>query len=294
MIASMTGYGRSEETRNGRKITVEMKSLNHRFLEVSVRLPAHLSFLEPEVKKKVGMSLSRGRVEVFVRLENGEEGEGEGRWDLNIEAARKYLDLLSHLQKELGLPGQVDLAMMAALRDVLVWKASPSQPLLLWEDIDPVVDEAVRALSAMRMREGAILKEDIEQRLGVIEEVLQKIADRIPEVVEEYKRRLEARVRELTEGIAIDEGRLCQELAIMAEKSDVTEEMVRLRSHIGQLCNLLEEGGAVGRSMDFLLQEINREVNTIGSKSSDAALAKHVVALKSELARLREQVQNIE
>ncbi|MCX7634171.1 MAG: YicC family protein [Syntrophales bacterium] len=292
MIASMTGYGRSEDTKNGRKITVEMKSLNHRFLEVAVRLPAALSFLEPEVKKKVAESLSRGRVEVAVRIEGTEEGEGG--LELNITAARRYYDLLLRLKDELGLSGEVDLAMMSSLRDVLVWRDAPTQPASLWRDVEVVLDDAVGALSAMRLREGGILKEDLAKRMESIEVILEEIAKRTPEVVLEYRQRLIERIRELAAGIEIDEGRLCQEVAIMAEKSDITEEIVRLRSHIAQFSALLNEGGAVGRGLDFLLQEINREVNTIGSKSNDAVLAKHVVALKGELAKVREQVQNIE
>jgi uncharacterized protein (TIGR00255 family) len=294
MIRSMTGYGRAEAVLMGRKFAVEMKSVNHRYLEISLRLPGMLLSLESEVKKRIGEQFSRGRIEATIRIDVEGGADSDGRFALNLPLVRNYHALLGQIKEELHLDDQITLAMMAGFRDVFVPTELPQDPALLWEGLSGVLDEAIRTLTQMRLKEGQSLQRDLTARLNLIADWLEGIAARTPQVVEEYQRRLSERIRELTGGMVIDEARLLQEVAIMADRSDITEEVVRFRSHIGQFTELLTAGEGAGRKIDFLIQEMGREVNTIGSKSGDAEISRSVIEIKSELAKLREQVQNIE
>lgn len=294
MIRSMTGYGRAEAVLAGRKFAVEMKSVNHRYLEISLRLPGMLLPLETDMKKKIGERFFRGRIEATVRVDGDGSAEDGGRLVLNLPLARNYHDLLCQLKKELQLGGEVSLAMMTGLRDVFVPTETVQNPAALWEGLSKTLDEAMGTLMEMREKEGESLKRDLTARLSLIDGILGAIAGRAPQVVCEYQKRLGDRIRELTGGMTLDESRLLQEVAIMAEKSDITEEIVRFRSHIGQFTDLLTIGDGSGRKIDFLIQEMGREVNTIGAKSCDAEISRNVIEIKSELAKLREQVQNIE
>ncbi len=294
MIRSMTGYGRAEAVLAGRKFAVEMKSVNHRYLEISLRLPGMLSSLDTEIKKKIGEQFSRGRIEATVRVDSDGIAENSGRLTLNLPLARNYHALLCQLKEEFQLEDEISLAMMTGFRDVFVPTESFQDPAVLWEGLSNLLDEAMRTLTEMRAREGESLQRDLTARLSLIACVLEAIAGRAPQVVCEYQKRLGDRIRELTGAMAIDESRLLQEVAIMAEKSDITEEIVRFRSHIEQFTDLLTIGDGAGRKIDFLIQEMGREVNTIGSKSGDAGISRNVIEIKSELAKLREQVQNIE
>ncbi len=293
MIKSMTGYGRAESVYDGRKFSVEIKSLNHRYLETSVRLPGMISQLEVEIKKKLSEKLSRGKIEVTVRMDM-EGGEGAGRYDLNLPLARNYYALLTRLKQELGLGGEISLEMIAGLGGIFVPLDTSESISVLWEHLEKVLDEAVTTLVEMKQREGEMLYQDLMARIDLIKNSLRLIRRRVPEAIAGYQRRLTERVKEITCGIEIDETRLCQEVAIMAEKSDITEEIVRFESHLCQFADMVESEDAVGRKVDFLLQEMGREVNTIGSKSSDAEISMNVIQIKSELAKVREQVQNIE
>jgi uncharacterized protein (TIGR00255 family) len=294
MIRSMTGYGKAEAVLTGKKFTVEMKSVNHRYLDTSVRLPGMLLPLEAEIKKRIGEQFSRGRIEATLRVDGDGNVENGNRFVLNLPLVRNYHALLSQLKEGLKLKDEISLSMMAGFRDVFVTTETVQDPETLWEDLSRVLDEAIRMLTEMREKEGESLKRDLTARLCLIVGFLDVIAGRAPQVVLEYQERLGGRVRELTGGMAIDEARLLQEVAIMAEKSDITEEIVRFRSHIDQFTGLLTGGDAAGRKIDFLIQEMGREINTIGSKSGDAEISRNVIEIKSELARLREQVQNIE
>jgi uncharacterized protein (TIGR00255 family) len=294
MIRSMTGYGMAEAVLMGRKFTVEMKSVNHRYLEISLRLPGMLMSLEAEIKKRIGERFSRGRIEAAFRVDAEGNAETSGRYALNLPLVRNYHSLLSQMREELQLGDDITLAMMAGFRDVFVATDSVQDPAALWEGLAIVLDDAVRTLTEMREREGESLRRDLTARLSLIAGFLERIAGRSPQVVRDYQKRLGDRVRELTGGMVVDEARLLQEVAMMAEKSDITEEIVRFRSHIGQFTDLLTGGDAAGRKIDFLIQEMGREVNTIGSKSSDAEISRDVIEIKSELAKLREQVQNLE
>ncbi|MDA8124074.1 MAG: YicC family protein [Deltaproteobacteria bacterium] len=294
MIRSMTGYGRSEAVLRGRKMTVEMKSVNHRYLEVSLRLPGMLAPFEAEIKKRIGEQCSRGRIEATLRIDNDGGTESNGRFALNLPLLQNYHALLNQMKEELHLEEDISLSVMAGFRDLFVPTEAVQDPAVLWEGMATLLDEALRMLTEMRDREGKVLQEDLSARLSLIGGTLEGIAARSPQVVLDYQRRLGDRIRDLTGGMAIDESRLLQEVAIMAEKSDITEEVVRFRCHIGQFVDLLTTGEAAGRKIDFLIQEMGREVNTIGSKSGDAEISRSVIEIKSELAKLREQVQNIE
>ncbi len=294
MIRSMTGYGRAESVLMGRKFVIEMKSVNHRYLEISVRLPGLLLALEGEIKKRIGEQFSRGRIEATFRIDVDGSAETGGRFALNIPLVGNYYALLCQLKEELHLGEEITLGMMAGFRDIFVPAETIQDPALLWEGLSASLDETVRTLTEMRQREGESLQRDLAARLSVIGGLLEGISGRSPQVVLEYQKRLADRIRELTGGIVVDEARLLQEVAIMAEKSDITEEIVRFRSHIDQFTDLLTVGDGAGRKIDFLIQEMGREVNTIGSKSGDAEISRNVIEIKSELAKLREQVQNIE
>ena len=294
MIRSMTGYGRAESVLMGRKFVIEMKSVNHRYLEISVRLPGMLLAMEGEIKKRIGEQFSRGRIEATFRIDVDGSMETGGRFALNIPLVRNYSALLCQLKDELHLGDEITLGMMAGFRDIFVPTETIQDPAVLWEGLSMTLDETIRTLTEMRQREGECLQRDLAARLLMIGGLLEGISGRSPQVVLEYQKRLADRIRELTGGVVIDESRLLQEVAIMAEKSDITEEIVRFRSHIDQFTDLLTAGDGAGRKIDFLIQEMGREVNTIGSKSGDAEISRNVIEIKSELAKLREQVQNIE
>lgn len=295
MIRSMTGYGRAESTLEGKKLVVEIRSLNHRNIEISTRLPSILFPLEAEIKKKISEKLFRGRVEVNVQLNSsGSNLEDEGKFELNLPLIRNYHSLLTELKEELGLKGEIPLNMITGLKGAIVPSEIEMDMEAVWEELEKTLDHSIEALIEMREKEGGVIHRDFLLRLDTVKKSISSVKLKIPLVLLEYKKRLSDRVKELTDGIEIDETRLCQEVAIMAEKSDITEEIVRFESHIGQFYEMLESSGAVGRKTDFLLQEMNREVNTIGSKSSDAEISYNVIEIKNEVSRLREQAMNIE
>ena len=227
-------------------------------------------------------------------MENGSSSEAPSVLALNLPLARQYHSLLTQLRKELGISGEVTLEMMAGFRDLFVTGEGEEDVPALWEGLEKVLAQTMEKLTAMRDAEGESLGRDLTERMGTVERLVQEIARRAPEVVLEYRQRLADRVRELTAGMVVDESRLHQEVAVLAEKSDITEEVVRMNSHLGQFRNFMTAEEAVGRKMDFLIQEMNREVNTIGAKSQDGEIARLVIEIKSELAKLREQIQNVE
>jgi uncharacterized protein (TIGR00255 family) len=295
MIRSMTGYGRAEAILGGRKYVVEIKSLNHRYLELSLRIPANLLPLELEIKKKINEQLIRGRIDVTIRRETYSGIEDTRLLEVNLPLVKNYYDLLIQLKDLFNLKEDITLDMMAGLKDVFIpLETLEDEITVLWEGLAGVLSNAIAALIDMRQKEGDVLGQDLKARLYLINEHLDEIDARAPRIVLEYQKRLVERIRELMDGMVIDESRLSQEVAIMAEKSDITEEIVRSGSHIKQFLEMLKSPEAIGRKVDFLIQEMNREVNTIGSKSSDAEVSCHVIEIKSELAKLREQVQNLE
>jgi uncharacterized protein (TIGR00255 family) len=292
MIKSMTGYGRAETKEQGRNIIAEAKSVNHRFLEISLRMPQALFPLEMEFKKKIGEKIKRGRIEIFIRLEAENTNAGEAI--LNLDIARNYFAALQRLKDEFGLTDEIGLKTLAGFRDIFSQPAETEISSDVLNRVAAALEEALAMLVKMRREEGTAIYRDMEQRLDAIRGILETINARAPQVVAEYQKRLAERIKELTAGYDLDDSRLAQEVALLAEKSDITEEIMRMHSHIGQFVALLQSDEAEGKKIDFLLQEMNREINTIGSKSNDAEIARQVIDAKSELSKLREQAQNIE
>jgi uncharacterized protein (TIGR00255 family) len=292
MIKSMTGYGRVETVQEGRNIIAEAKSVNHRFLEIFLRTPSALFPLETGFKKKISERFKRGRIEVSIRLEG--EGADVSKVNLNLEIARDYFNVLNRLKAEFNLEAPISLKTLAGFRDIF----TPSLEVQLSPDflnqVEKTFLESLAMLSNMRQDEGLAMFQDMDMRLKAITEILETIKLRAPQVVIEYQKRLAERIKELTAGYALEDARLNQEVAIMADRSVITEEIVRMHSHIGQFEELRQSEGTEGRKIDFLLQEMNREINTIGSKSSDVEITRQVIEVKSELGKLREQAQNIE
>ena len=292
MIKSMTGYGRVVALLDGRNIVVEAKSVNHRFLEISLRTPSALFPLEMEYKKKIGERFKRGRVDVSIRLEG--EGADTSKVNLNLEIAHNYFDVLNRLKDEFHFQEPITLKSLTGFRDMF---SPPSETQLspdFLNEVEKTLQETLSMLGNMRQDEGMALYSDMQMRLKLITEIMETIRLRAPQVVLEYQKRLADRIKELTAGLAIDDARLAQEVAIMADRCDITEELVRIQSHISQFEALLQSEDAEGKKIDFLLQEMNREINTIGSKSNDAGITRQVIEAKSELGKVREQAQNIE
>lgn len=294
MIQSMTGYGRAETTCGTAAVIIEIKSLNHRNLEINTRIPGSLGALEIPIRKKIAQRLSRGRVELVMRFEAGMEETEATTLKADLPLIRNYFSILSRVRDELALSDPITLEMVTAIKNGIYTSEPEYDDQDIWTSIESGIDEALTALAEMKEREGSILYRDFMERINLIQQCTDAIASRAPRVVTEYRQRLVERLKTLAAGIEIDEARLAQEIALMAEKSDITEELVRLDSHISQFRDLLDGSEPAGRRLDFLFQEMHREINTIGSKSGDLEIARTVIDVKTELAKLREQVQNIE
>ena len=292
MVKSMTGYGRAREMKNGRDITVELRSVNNRYLDQTVKMPRAYLFAEDAVKAKVQGAVSRGKVDVFITIDS--TGADETVVTVNENLARGYYDALTRLKEMFTLEGEVSPSTLAKFPDVLTVSKAEEDLESISADICAVLDDAIAAYNNMRAVEGQKLAEDIGGRVTTIETVVGKVEKRSPQTVQEYRDKLTAKMQEVLQSTTIDEGRILQEAAIYADKIAVDEETVRLRSHIAQLRAMLQNDQPMGRKMDFLIQEVNRECNTIGSKCNDLAIAQDVVNMKAEVAKIREQVQNIE
>ena len=290
-MQSMTGYGRRQLSRDGRDVTVEIKTVNHRFLDVSCRLPKALSFAEDALRKQIGAALRRGHVDVTVNYINQREDAREVRLDESL--ARQYVKALEKLQDIAGGRGRITTELIASQPDVMTVTLKEEDQDAVLSLLRSALEEALRDVCQMREKEGAALREDLRTHLNEVEKLRDEIALIAPKVPKLYQEKLQGRLKEL--GVQeIDEQRLAQEVALMADKCAIDEELSRLQSHIGQMRGAMETEGEAGRRLDFLTQELNREVNTIGSKASDAEITKLVVAAKSEIEKLREQVQNVE
>ena len=292
MIKSMTGYGRAVETVNGREFTVELRSVNNRYLDCSVRLPRILSFGEEAVKQAVKASVSRGKVDVFITVRS--EAGDEVQVTLNQNVLKGYLDAMHQMVADFGVKDDISVSTVSRLPDVFVLEKPQVDEDQLLADLMGVVAKALESYDAMRCTEGEALDRDLRSRGDTILELVAKVEEGNAQTVIDYRTRLENKLREVLENTAIDESRILTEAAIFADKVAVDEETVRLRSHLKQMNTMLSGGGAVGRKLDFLLQEMNREANTIGSKCTDVNLARIVVDIKAELEKIREQTQNIE
>ena len=292
MIKSMTGYGRAVETRNGREISVEIRSVNNRYLDCNIKLPRLYSFAEEAVKQAVKSSISRGKVDVFLSIANC--GTSAVEISLNRPVLEGYLAAMRTIVTDYGVTDDISISSLARLPDLFLVEKADTDEEQVTEDLIAVVQQALSAFDAMRTREGAALEADLRSRAGTILSLTEQVEARSPVTLAEYRARLTAKMQEVLENQNIDESRILAEAALYADKIAVDEETVRLRSHLSQLESMLTGGGAIGRKLDFLLQEMNREANTIGSKGNDLEQARTVVEIKAELEKIREQTQNIE
>ena len=292
MIRSMTGYGRAVQTIDGREITVELRSVNNRYLDCTVKLPRMFSFAEDGVKNRVKAAVSRGKVDVYIGVNAVQTADVQVA--VNRPVLESYLAALRQIETEYGVRDDVTVMSLARLPDVFSVEKTQEDEQKLTQDILSVAEEAISRYNAMRETEGAALEADLRGRAATILERVALVERRSPATVAEYRERLRQKMQEVLQNTAIDEGRILQEAAIYADRIAVDEETVRLRSHLAQLGDMLTKGGAIGRKLDFLLQELNRETNTIGSKCNDLELSNIVVEMKAELEKIREQTQNIE
>lgn len=292
MIKSMTGFGRAEKAVGGRNIIVEIRSVNHRYYEFSARVPRAYGYLEEKLKSYINGRISRGKVEASVTIVNVQSCDS--LIEVNLNTAKGYVNALRAANIELELIDDLALSQIMRLPDIFTVQKTTEDEEVIWNDVKIVADEAISRFVEMRVTEGVKMREDVLERLAVIEQLVDEVEKLSPITAENYRKRLYARLCEVLEDKNIDEQRLITEAAIFADKTAVAEETVRLKSHIRQLEDMLEAKDPVGRKLDFLIQEFNREANTIGSKAQDIAVTKIVVELKSEIEKIREQIQNIE
>lgn len=293
MIKSMTAYGRAELKHGDNLYVAEIKGVNNRYCDVVLRIPRKFQQLEKDLKGLISSRIRRGRIETTIQTANG-SGEAPYSLELNLPLADAYLKIFRQLADHFGIDEKINIDTLLQLKDLLLFKPEEvdleeERPCLM-----EVLDKALDSFEEMRALEGAEIEKDFIRRLGLVEQYLGEIHKRAPQVVEEYSIRLKENINKMTQDIEINEEKIYQEVAFFAERSDITEEIVRIRSHLKQFGSFLQVDDAMGRRLDFLLQEFNREVNTIGSKGSDALISKYVVEMKAELEKIREQVQNVE
>lgn len=292
MVMSMTGFGRGKAEEDNREITIELKTVNNRYLDINLRMPRSLSTLEEDIRKRIQKKLSRGRVDVYISYINN--AEEQITVTLNESAAEAYYSAYFKLAEKFQLDSKPDLALLSNIDDLFTITKPEEDVESLKGMLFSALDQALEIVIDMREKEGGFLAKDIEARSQLIHNMLDSIERRSPNVVEEYRQKLEQRMKELLNSTELDETRFQMEVAYFADRSNITEEIVRIKSHLAQLRQTLKSGGSIGRKLDFIVQELNREANTIGSKSSDITITNYVVDIKSELEKIREQVQNIE
>jgi len=291
MIKSMTGYGKSSITENLREYQVEIKTINHRYADVNIKMPRTISYLEDDVKKEILKQVNRGKVDVFISYYNNSKEGNEVK--INTEIAKLYIDELRKLASEEGLQSNIEVVDIAKFPDVLKIQANNDDETIK-EELLAVVKQATDSLMKMRQEEGAKIAKDLEERLDAVEAKVLEISKLSTGLIEDYVVKLEDRIKDLLKTEEIDKSRLAQEVVIYADKCSVEEEITRLKSHISQFRKLLESKDAIGKKLDFLIQEMNRETNTIGSKANNLEITNYVVDVKTELENIREQIQNIE
>lgn len=292
MIRSMTGFGRGEATVDGRDITVEIKSVNHRYFEFNCRTTRGFGFLEEKLKSYIKERVSRGKIDMFVSLSQKEDTESIVK--INPSLALGYINALKKLSDEYGVKDDISVSTVSSYSDIFQVHKAPEDEEEVWNAVKPVLDTALNNFIAMRETEGEKMKADVMSRAKHILSIVDEIESRSPERVKEYEARLKERIEELLGSADYDEQRVITEVAIFADKVAVDEETVRLRSHFDQLKSMMDSDGEVGRKLDFIIQEMNREANTIGSKANDSSLSHMVVDIKAEIEKIREQIQNIE
>ena len=291
MIKSMTGYGRGTFSKEGREYTVEIKTVNHRYSDVSVKMPRQLAYLEDNVRKHAAGAVSRGKIDVYISFDNHSEKGRSVLFDKQL--ADMYIQELGKLKSDYNLKDDMGIYLVSRLPDVLRIKNSEDENLI-WEEMRDALESALSSLLVMRQKEGESLKSDILQRVENLHGFVQQIEERSPVVVEEYKKRLETRLKDLLGDIKLDEARIAMEIAIFVDRCSIAEEVTRLFSHLEQVKQTLNLAHPVGKKLDFIIQEINRETNTIGSKANDLKITQLVLDVKDEVEKIREQIQNIE
>lgn len=292
MIKSMTGFGRCEVAEDNRKFTVEMKAVNHRYLDVNIKMPKSLNFFESAIRAELKNYIARGKVDVFIACEDLSEHTSSVRY--NRELAEEYLTYLRRMAEDFGLEDDIRVSTLSKYPEVLVMEEAGMDEEELWKSLRKAVVGAAERFVESRITEGGRLRDDLLEKLDGMRKQVDFIAERSPQIVAEYKRRLEEKVKELLGDNTVDEGRLLTEVTIFADKVCVDEEVVRLRSHIETTRNVLLEGGSIGRKLDFIAQEMNREANTTLSKSNDLEISNCAIELKTEIEKVREQIQNVE
>lgn len=291
MIKSMTGYGKSSITIDTREYQVEIKTINHRFADISVKMPRVLSYLEEDIKKEILKQINRGKIEVFITYSNSSSENNEVK--INTQIAQLYINELRNLAQQEGLQSNIEVTEIAKLPDVLKIKSNNDDEKVKQELLE-VVNNATSNLVAMRLTEGEKIYNDLINRLNIIENKTLEISKLSTGLIDDYVVKLENRIKELLKTDEIDKARLAQEVVIYADKCSVEEEITRLKSHISQFRNMIKQDGAIGKKIDFLIQEMNRETNTIGSKANNLEITNNVIEIKTTLEDIREQIQNIE
>ncbi len=292
MIRSMTGFGRGETVENSRKFTVEIKSVNHRYLDINIKMPRALNYFETAVRSELKKYISRGKVDVFILYEDLSEKSSTVRY--NRQVARDYLTYLHRMSEEFGLECDVNVSALARFPEVLTMEENDTDEEELWKELHRALEGAAEMFVDARTVEGRHLQENLIEKLEGMKGLIDFISERSPQIVADYRRKLEEKVRELLADASVDENRLVMETIVFADKICVDEEIVRLRSHIETTGNTLRQGGCIGRKLDFIVQEMNREANTILSKANDLDIANRAIELKTEIEKIREQIQNIE
>jgi len=292
MIKSMTAYGSAESIKDGLDFIVEIRSGNYRYREIVLRLPQSLQPFEEKVRSVVSSKVRRGRIEVSIQIkDNGNKGL---KLELNRPLVKAYIQVFKELNDELECKQPIDPSFFSQLKDIIITKQDSIDLENVWPELEDVINEALRSMESMRINEGRALEKDFLERLNAITRYIDEIRSRTTAIVESYRDKLRQKINKLIKPIEINEDRLIQEVALIADKSDITEELIRVESHLEQFRNFINQDDVIGRKLDFLLQEINREVNTMGSKAADSLVSQLAVEVKAELEKLREQIQNVE
>ena len=292
MVRSMTGYGRGENTANDCHFVVEIKAVNHRYNDITIKLPRFMNGMEDAIRKRMMKEIARGKTDVYITFETFSDNDVVVK--INEPLAKAYTEKLYELEQKFGVYSKYKLDLVARFADVISVEKAEEQKDVLWETLLPALDEAILKFVEMRQKEGEALVNDILKKRELIQQMTEQIKKRSPIVVKEYKEKLQNRIKELLSGVEADEQRIAMETALFADRSCVDEEITRLESHIIQLKEILQKGGQIGRKLDFLVQEMNREVNTIASKANDIEITGITIEMKSEIEKIREQIQNIE
>jgi uncharacterized protein (TIGR00255 family) len=292
MLKSMTAYGRAESLKGAMEFIAEIRSGNNRYREIIQRIPQSLQLFEDRIRSIISSRLKRGRIEISIQIKDNED---KGlKLELNRPLINAYVNIFNDLNKELGCKQPIDISFFSQLKDTIIIKQDIVDPEEIWPDLKDVIDRAVLTLDTMRMNEGRALERDFLERLERIRRYIDEIRNRAKVIVEDYMDKLRQKIKKLIKDIEINDDRLAQEVAFIADRSDITEELIRIESHLEQFKNYMNQDDVIGRRLDFLLQEINREVNTIGSKAADSLISQRAVEIKAELEKLREQIQNVE